>query len=154
MEKIKENKILFILLLFPLIGIIIFIYSRQGDNFKYELPDHVFLKNYGINEMIWVTMNEEQIAKFYLAEYIGLIVSDPERAYNLLDAESKKIFPKLSDFNIFVNSLENELFYSATLLKYNVDIDNGERIYSIFDANNNHFIFREKSILNYVVSFS
>ena len=155
MEKFKENKILITvcLLLIGFTLLIAWIFSSNPNvNDEFELSEREYLRNYKVNEIVPVAVNAEKMAKTYLAEYVALMLNKPEAAYSLLDEEYKeKAYPTYQSFTDYISEIKNEKFAKMTLVKYEVKILKGHRVYNLIDLAENNFIFLESSIMNYKV---
>jgi len=155
MQIIKENKVLFIicgsLIIFTLIVVLIFS-ERGAPEEELFFGRQPFLRNYGINEIIPITITNEQMARMYLADYINLIINNPQQAYGLLEEEYRlREFPSFESFIEHIDSISNQRFYGANLQKYEVRLQGGYRIFNVVDVAGNNFVFREISIMNYEV---
>ena len=86
-DYIKEHKSLIIIITiliaaFILIGVLIFNGNEdQNYNRKYDESK----TKYKINEVVPIYVNQEQMAKKYLSEYVNLIVFDEEKAFELTE---------------------------------------------------------------------
>ena len=117
-----------------------------------SIPEKSYLRNYQVNEVVPTVVDEEQMAKTYLAEYVSLIFNNPKLAYDMLDEEYRiKAYPTYESFTKYIKLLENDKFGQAALLKYEVKMDGDYKVYNLYDIANNNFIFRESSIMNYTV---
>ena len=78
-----KNVIIFavVLLLFTGIYLIIDVIFNKENN------EDVFLKNYKVNEYIPVYVSDEDMAKIYFNDYIHIMYSNIDTAYNLLDED-------------------------------------------------------------------
>ncbi len=156
MEFIKENKVTLIICS-SLIGIsliISFIIKKDlfYNNDYIEIND--YLKNYKVNEIVPISMNEEQIARKYLTEYLKLIGLDINKAYELLEEDYRdKRFSNIEIFKEHFANLISDKFYNANVSQLNVSRKNNYKEFYIVDANGNTFIFNEYSIMNYKVMF-
>lgn len=118
----------------------------------YQVSPNAFLKNYEVNEVVPVMIDNEWMARFYLAEYVDLIINDPRRAYELLDEEYRlKAYPNYADFTKYLNKLASNQFYQAILQKYEIKLNNNYKVFDLYDKAGNNFIFREKRIMDYTV---
>ena len=157
MEFVKENKIILIICT-SLILIALFIsYLLNGNIFSSPneyIEVNEYLKNYEINEIVPVTMSEEQMARKYLSEYIKLIILDPNRAYDLIVPEYReKRFGNISKFNEYFEDLLSDNFGNAKVSKLSTKLSDSYKEFYIVDSNKNTFIFREYSIMQYEVMF-
>ena len=113
-DYIKEHKSLIIIITiliaaFILIGVLIF-NGNEDQNYKRKYDESK--TKYKINEVVPIYVNQEQMAKKYLSEYVNLIVFDEEKAFELLDESfSQRYFS--GDFDAFSKYLAA---FSARLL--------------------------------------
>lgn len=124
-----------------------FIISKLTEDNSLEYED--FLKNYEVNEYITSYVSDEDMARIYLNDYIHIMFSDVEKAYDLLDKKYRENkFGNLDSFKRYVDNLD----YSTYVLSryYKKDID-GYIIFGVYDRNGNFFAFKTKGVLQYTV---
>lgn len=154
-DYIKEHKSLIIIITiliaaFILIGVLIFdgneeqTYNRKYDESKTK---------YKINEVVPIYVDQEQMAKKYLSEYVNLIVFDEEKAFELLDESfSQRYFSGNFDaFSKYINSLKTKQFVQAKVTGYDTRRTQGKTYYYVKDLDGNQFLFKESGIRNYTV---
>ena len=144
-NKEIRNVIIFGVILLVFVGI----YLLLDKYLTKEEVDQEFLKNYEVNEYIPTYISDEDLTKIYLNEYVHIMYSDVERAYELLDTEYKeKKFGSLEVFKEYVNSLT---YSNYKLDRFYVDTDGKYTIYGAFDTNGNIFIFKTNGVMQYTV---
>ncbi len=156
MEFIKENKkTLIICSLILLFGLLIaYLIDKDVFNNNEDSNNREYLKNYQANEIIPINMNEEQIARKYLAEYVKLIIVDPELAYDLLEPEYREErFNNITKFKDYFANLLSDRFIDGNVKELNVTSKGSYKQFYIVDSNDNTFIFNEYSIMQYKVMF-
>lgn len=156
MEFIKENKkTLIICSLILLFGLLIaYLVDKDVFNNNEDSNNREYLKNYQVNEIIPINMNEEQIARKYLAEYVKLIIVDPELAYDLLEPEYREErFNNINKFKDYFANLLSDRFIDGNVKELNVTSKGSYKQFYIVDSNDNTFIFNEYSIMQYKVMF-
>ena len=154
-DYIKEHKSLIIIITiliaaFILIGVLIFNGNEdQNYNRKYDESK----TKYKINEVVPIYVNQEQMAKKYLSEYVNLIVFDEEKAFKLLDESfSQRYFSGDFDaFSKYINSLKTKQFVQAKVTGYDIRKIEGKTYYYVKDLDGNQFLFKESGIRNYTV---
>lgn len=154
-DYIKEHKSLIIIITiliaaFILIGVLIFNGNEdQNYNCKYDESK----TKYKINEVVPIYVNQEQMAKKYLSEYVNLIVFDEEKAFELLDESfSQRYFSGDFDaFSKYINSLKTKQFVQAKVTGYDIRKIEGKTYYYVKDLDGNQFLFKESGIRNYTV---
>jgi len=156
MDELKKNGPLIIfcamIIGFTLLLVAIFNMEADEDGHSFLLSDNAFLRNFGVNEAVPVHITEEQMARMYLAEFVHLIMNNPEQAYELLDeAYREAAFPTFESFQEYLVFMRDERFFRATLEKFEVRSERGYRIYDLIDIAGNNFIFQVTSIMNYTV---
>lgn len=147
MKNNKEfrNVVIFVVILLVFIGVYMLLDKYLN---KEEKPEE-FLKNYEVNEYIPTYVSDEDLTKIYLNEYVHIMYSDVERAYELLDKEYKeKKFGSLDSFKEYVNSLT---YSNYKLDRFYVKPNGKYIIYGAFDTNGNVFIFKTNGIMQYTV---
>ena len=102
----------------------------------------------------YISIDEETIARKYLAEYTDLIFSDPDAAFDLVEEEYRKIkFKNIDEFKEYFTTLVDNNFFNANIEKINVTKFGEYNQFYIIDSSNVTYIFREYSINNYKVMF-
>lgn len=147
-----ENKlniktiIIIAIILFILSGLYLVLNNYFNSN-KQQYGE--FLKNYEVNEYIPVYITDEDMARIYLNDYIYIMHSDIERAYELLNNEYKeKKFGTFENYKLYVSTLNYETY---NLNRYYIYDDDGYKIFGAYDDNNNLFIFKTKGVMQYTV---
>jgi len=144
-NKEFKNVVIFAIILLGFVGA----YIILDKYFNKEEVDKEFLKNYEVNEYIPTYISDEDLTKIYLNEYVHIMYSDVERAYELLDTEYKeKKFGSLDAFKGYVNSLT---YSNYKLDRFYVDNKGKYIIYGAFDTNGNIFIFKTNGVMQYTV---
>lgn len=154
-DYIKEHKSLIIIITiliaaFILIGVLIF-NGNEDQNYKRKYDESK--TKYKINEVVPIYVNQEQMAKKYLSEYVNLIVFDEEKAFELLDESfSQRYFSGNFDaFSKYINSLKTKQFVQAKVTGYDIRKIEGKTYYYVKDLDGNQFLFKESEIRNYTV---
>ncbi len=156
-EFIIQNKKTLLICLLLMLAALAFLYLKDNpyifNNFNYE-ESNDYLKNYRINEVTPININEEQMAKKYLAEYTKLIIQDPKRAYDLVEKDycSQK-FGSLEKFIEYFDERIDVRFSQAKVDKLSINKGANYKQFYIIDSSENQFIFREYSIMQYEVIF-
>lgn len=154
-DYIKEHKSLIIIITiliaaFILIGVLIF-NGNEDQNYKRKYDESK--TKYKINEVVPIYVNQEQMAKKYLSEYVNLIVFDEEKAFELLDESfSQRYFSgDFDSFSKYINSLKTKQFVQAKVTGYDIRKIEGKTYYYVKDLDGNQFLFKESEIRNYTV---
>lgn len=154
-DYIKEHKslimiITILIVAFILIGILIF-NGNEDQNYNRKFDESK--TKYKINEVVPIYVNQEQMAKKYLSEYVNLIVFDEEKAFELLDESfSQRYFSGNFDaFSKYINSLKTKQFVQAKVTGYDIRKIEGKTYYYVKDLDGNQFLFKESEIRNYTV---
>lgn len=154
-DYIKEHKSLIIIITiliaaFILIGVLIF-NGNEDQNYKRKYDESK--TKYKINEVVPIYVNQEQMAKKYLSEYVNLIVFDEAKAFELLDESfSQRYFSGDFDaFSKYINSLKTKQFVQAKVTGYDIRKFEGKTYYYVKDLDGNQFLFKESEIRNYTV---
>lgn len=154
-DYLKEHKSLIIIITiliaaFILIGVLIF-NGNEDQNYKRKYDESK--TKYKINEVVPIYVNQEQMAKKYLSEYVNLIVFDEEKAFELLDESfSQRYFSGDFDaFSKYINSLKTKQFVQAKVTGYDIRKIEGKTYYYVKDLDGNQFLFKESEIRNYTV---
>ena len=154
MDNLKENKKIIIICL-VIVGFSIGIYFIY-DNKEY-FGDYVEYKDYDIdryeaNTYIPVYITEKDMANKYLNDYKNIILTDINKAYDILNNDySVRKFDNFDNFSKYVDSIKIPSFYKLSVKEYSVFNKNGYKFYYIVASNNELYIFKEKSIMDYEV---
>lgn len=144
-NKEMKNVIIFAIILLGFVGV----YILLDKYLNKEEVEQEFLKNYAVNEYIPTYISDEDLTKIYLNEYVHIMYSDQERAYELLDKEYReKRFGNLEVFKEYVNSLT---YSNYKLDRFYVDTKGKYIIYGAIDTNGNIFIFKTNGVMQYTV---
>ena len=86
--------------------------------------------------------------------YVNLLIYHREEAFKLVDTDTLvNKFENYDAFNKYVNNMMTSCFLKATVKRYDYGVFNGSKEMRVIDADNNIFIFKEKSLMNYTVEF-
>lgn len=125
--------------------IIYFVINKLVNN---DNDNQVFLKNYQVNEYIPVYVSDEDMAKIYFNDYIYIMYSDVEKAYNLLDESYRnKKFGSLDNYKIYIKNLSS----SHKVDSFYIDDIHKNKIYGVYDTSGNIFIFKTNGVMQYTV---
>lgn len=105
----------------------------------------------GKNTFEYIIINTEQICKIYIENFWESELNNAQKAYNLLDSEYREeTFPDFSDFEQYVN--ENiETIENLFIVDFTTNYTDNYTEYYIKDNNDNTYIIKEDSIMNYVI---
>lgn len=97
-------------------------------------------------------VTESYICNLYFSDFLEKMVTNTLDSYQRLEEDFMNTnYPSKESYEQFIqNNLES---ISMEISSCNLSTKNKERTYKLVDANNNTFIFREESIMNYKVSF-
>lgn len=120
MSRINSNNIYFIVRLdvnnktFDIEPITKEVYEQcisDKDNIGDKEANLIAKKEY--NHFVYKELNDELIAKLYFADYIKVMLTDTEEAYNLLETEYKnKRFANIDNFKLFIKNNNNRFNYA------------------------------------------
>ena len=140
----KEIKMIVIVMI-----MLIFLYFFLKYITTKKVIEEPFLQDYSVNQYIPVYVSEDKMAKIYLDDYLRIMSSDPEKAYNLLDSNYRnKKFGNLDNFKTYISTLS---FDSISIDRYLITSEYGYEIFKIYDNNNNLYIFKTKGVMQYSV---
>ena len=155
MDKLKENyKPALVVICIILIPVIIALILKKDDtNSERVKKESMEIKNYAINEVIPVYINDESLVKKYYSDYMDLIINEPKKAFALLDDESlMEKFDSYNAFQKYVNTLKSTKgFYDVTVRNYANELVDGKRCYYVIDSIGKEYVFVEKAIMDYTV---
>lgn len=96
-------------------------------------------------------ITKEQICVIYLSDYISKIDEEIELSYNVLSEKMKEQYPMFKEYVNYINDNRDKITTEAD--KCLLEKIGNNRIYTVIDKNENKYIFTEKSVMNYEVSF-
>ena len=125
-----------------------YFYPTKGEGLNADdIPTEP--KHYEANEYSKVLISDESMCNKYLNNYLNIVSTDLQRAYNLLDEEYKtKKFGSLDNFKSYVDGLEYSTYVLSRYYKKDTD---GYIIFGVYDKNGNFFAFKTKGVLQYTV---
>ena len=140
-----ENKKSYIwLVVLVIIGLLVFYGIKIYRSKKTLVPTNNYInytmnpKTYDVNEYNLVNINDRQLAAIYLNDYRNYLKNNIDQAYELLNEEYRS---KKFNNSININTMSVE--------KYNISDD--KKIIDVYISDNDRFIFKIKSILEYEV---
>ena len=96
-------------------------------------------------------ITKEQICVIYLSDYISKIDEEIELSYNVLSEKMKEQYPMFKEYVNYINDNRDKITTEAD--KCLLEKIGNNRVYTVIDKNENKYIFTEKSVMNYEVSF-
>ncbi len=146
-----NKKVIIICFSLIVIALIIFSFTRPKKE-KFIFNESKMKEKYKINEVVPIYINNEQLAKKYLAEYVNFMLYYPEKAYDLLNDEEKKSrFNSFEEFEFYINQIKSIKLEQAEVKRYSYTIYNKKNTFYIIDNSGNTFRFIENSIMDYSV---
>lgn len=149
---VKDNFKIIVLTDFDTLSYAIYPLKEQ-DNYKNIIDEIKKIKienNNKNNIQNSDLISKEQICILYLSDYINHISNDEDRGYSLLRKDVKEKYT-LEEYKTYI---ENNIYQISTEAdKCLLEKNDTSRIYTIIDKNKNKYVFSEKSIMNYNVSF-
>ncbi len=150
----KYKSLIIGILILALFTFIIYLVNSADKKITNNRLDYNILKDYKINEVIPIYVTDEELAKKYLSDYVNLLIYHREEAFKLVDADTLvKKFENYDAFNKYVNEIMTNSFAKATVRRYDYGVYNGIKELRVIDADDNKFIFKESSLMNYTVEF-
>lgn len=118
-----------------------------------------YIENYDVkvreltsgNAFVTRTISEEEKITTYLSEFINLLVSEPEEAYELLTDNKKAEYGSFANFESQVPNIFEDL--SSVIFSYASSEEDDRTVYSIKDNHQNSITIYEYGIMNYQISF-
>lgn len=149
-----ENKKSYIwLVVLTIIGLLVFYGIKIYQSKKILVPTNKYInytmnpKTYGVNEYNLVNITDRQLAAIYLNDYRNYLKNNIDQAYELLNEEYRsKKFNNIQEFKDYINSIN---INTMSVEKYNISDD--KKIIDVYISDNDRFIFKIKSILEYEV---
>lgn len=149
-----ENKKSYIwLVILVILGLLVFYGIKIYRSKKTLVPTDDYInytmnpKKYGVNEYNLVNITDRQLAAIYLNDYRNYLKNNIDQAYELLNEEYRsKKFNNIEEFKTYVNTIN---INNMPVEKYNISDD--KKIIDVYISDNDRFIFKIKSILEYEV---
>lgn len=151
METIKKSKLVVIIPIVLFVIVLALYLSKSGDSYT---SSELILKNREVNEVVDIYVSEDDIPSYYLADYFDLLSNDFDEAYNRLDDYYKNAsnIKNIKDFeNYYKNNIFTLDYLSNTVSSYYIKYKNNYKYFFITDSSGHHYIFKEKSIMNYTI---
>lgn len=149
-----ENKKSYIwLVVLVIIGLLVFYGIKIYRSKKTLVPTNNYInytmnpKTYDVNEYNLVNITDRQLAAIYLNDYRNYLKNNIDQAYELLNEEYRsKKFNNIEEFKTYINTIN---INNMSVEKYNISDD--KKIIDVYISDNDRFIFKIKSILEYEV---
>lgn len=129
--------------------------SKYLNKEKFELnPNYKVetIENYEVNQYIPVMINDEQMSRKYLLDYINSVYSNMDNSYNLLNLEYRnERFGSVDAYKDFINSLN--INNGVSVSRYATYEKGNYKYYDIYDNNDNRYIFRTNGVMQYELFF-
>lgn len=157
LDKIT-NIIITILAIIILILIGNFLYTtikiqafEQGKKIESEKENTVTINCSEINKWEMVNTTDKEISQLYFYQYLENLLYYPKEVYEQLEEEYKKQrFKNELDFQKYIENSKQD-FKDAILVKYQVIEQEKYKMYICVDQNENYYIFKETSPMQYTV---
>lgn len=109
-------------------------------------------EKYECNEFEFVNITAESLMQTYFNKYKNTILTNPEKAYDMLENEYKqKKFGSIENFKKYAED-NYEKLTNSNLTKYQIDDTNKEYTrYICADEYENYYIFEEKAIMQFTI---
>lgn len=141
--------------LFIIVFILIINFSKIFNKEEFELdPNYKVetIENYEVNQYIPVMINDEQMSRKYLLDYINSVYSNMDNSYNLLNLEYRnERFGSVDAYKDFINSLN--INNGVSVSRYATYEKGNYKYYDIYDNNDNRYIFRTNGVMQYELFF-
>lgn len=152
----KNSNLILIVTLIVVVLAIVYIPNILRNNKKsnYDINDLKFEKktSYKPNEIIPVYVDDKQMSKIYLNDFINKLIYDIDGSYDLIDSNYKKYnFVSLNDYKEFIYNMEISM--NNSISKYATYERLGYKYYDLYDKDGHRFIFKTDGVLQYKVLF-
>lgn len=140
---IVTSIIIVLLFVGTIIGIFVFYKVPRGQE------EFDYLKDYQDNEYMPVYISEEKMAKLYYSDFLTIVKTDLQSAYDLMNYEyKKKRFPSFGSFQSFIGVYNN-----LTPESYSIVRKDDKEIFYIRLTDGNEIIFVTTGVMIYEVYF-
>ena len=153
MQKNDSSKT-YILLVFVFTCVLAIIYIPKFLKRDEGISDvkSILKDKYGVNEVVPVYIDDEQMSRKYLQDYINNLIYDMRDSYNLLNEDYRDDrFGSVDNYISYIDSLGIRV--DASVLKYYIFETNGYKVYDVFDTDGHRYIFKTKGVMQYEVYF-
>ena len=154
-ERNFKSIIPFVIIVVAILGVIYLPkYFKNDDKYNSNSSkyNNIIKDKYGVNEYIAIYVDDEQMTRKYLMDYLNNVFNDIDSSYNLLNQEYREYkFGGVERYKDYINSLN--LSMSTSIYKYATYERRGYKYYDLYDKSGNRFIFRTKGVLQYEVLF-
>lgn len=154
MDEIKNNKktiiiCIILIIVIPIIYLLLNLFNKNKNNNTYYAKD---INKYDSNQYMYIVVDEDDVVKIYLNEFINQILYSKEDAYNSLNQEYRdKRFGSYENFAKYLDDYITNSTYSTVIDRYSKNQINGKKVFNIYDKTGNQYIIKENSIMNYEV---
>lgn len=119
-----------------------------GQSIKFDIGE-IVVNEY--NQFEFQNISDENVIIEYITMYKEYAEKDIEKAYEMIDEEYRnKRFQTIDKFRKYVKENYDSIFNSG-IEKYHVSKKEGYTQYVCIDGNNNYYIIKEKTIMNYTM---
>lgn len=116
-----------------------------------DMNNYLNKEVYGANEFTMTTVSLENALQRYYSEYKNNAISNPEKAFKLLDSNYReKRFANYDDFLRYTQQNVEEIMNSKIIAYLEKNYD-GYNMYTCLDQNNNYIIFKETAVMQYSI---
>lgn len=156
MKKNDNYKNIF-LILFIFLCILSVIYipkllKSNNDGYRMGIKEYIKKDKYKVNEYVPIMINDEQMSRKYLNNFISIIIDDIDYSYKLVDKDYRdEKFDDLDNYKNYIYGLKISM--TDTVDKYATYELNGYKYYDIYDKDGHRFIFKTKGVMQYKVLF-
>lgn len=129
------------------------IYPLKGINYwetfvnNYESKNEILKSKYKS-----YNVSEENKIKMYINIFLNFLYLDNERAYSMLDKNTREYFGSKENFKANVDVIYNRI--SPTIFSYSKEEKNDQIVYKIKDNNQNNITITESMIMKYTISLN
>lgn len=124
--------------------------NQNSNNSINDKQSVEYTKNYEVNEYIPIMINDEQMSRIYLSDYMNNVLYNPDKAYDSLNKEYReKKFGSLDAYKNYINSLN--LSKSSELDKYATYDKYDYKYYDLYDKDGNRYIFKTNGVMQYEI---
>ena len=103
------------------------------------------------NSVDYISANEQYVSNDYLDTFKKMMLSNPEEAFNRLDAEYReKRFTDLAGFTEYITENRNTIL-TITLQQYQTNNFDDYTQYVAIDQYGNYYVFNERDVMDYSV---
>lgn len=153
-ESNLKNIIPIVIIIALIIGVIYIpkLLKKNNEDFDFGVHESISKDKYDVNEYIPVYVDDKQMSRIYLRDYVRNVLNDIDSSYDLInDKYRMDKFGSIDKYKEYINSLNLSMLIDID--KYSTYDRRGYKYYDMYDMDGHRFIFRTNGVMQYEVLF-